>query len=134
PHATDRADGLTLHGVYIGAPLRCAPPGNKPTTGQLENCSSYLDEEVRILRPRVVISLGGIGWNAALKTLKNSGRPWPGPKPRFAHGAEVGIGDVHLLGCYHVSQQNTFTGRLTEPMIDAVLRRATAIAASRPMC
>ncbi len=130
PHATDRDDGLALKGVYIAAPLRCAPPGNKPKASQLENCSSYIREEMLVLKPRVVIALGGIGWNSALGMLKASGRSWSGPKPKFAHGAEVAIDDVHLLGCYHVSQQNTFTGRLTEPMIDAVLARAKVLASA----
>lgn len=130
PEATDREDGLTLRDVFITASLRCAPPGNKPTVGQLEKCSSYLFEEMRALKPRVVIALGGIGWNAALRMLKASGHAWPSPKPKFTHGGEVVIGDVHLLGCYHVSQQNTFTGRLTEPMIDKVLERAMALAGS----
>ncbi len=128
PIATDRDDGLALHDVYIAASLRCAPPGNKPTTRQLENCSSYLCEEMLALKPRVVIALGGIGWNTALRMLKATGHSWSSPKPKFTHGGEIGIGAVHLLGCYHVSQQNTFTGRLTEPMIDAVLARAKVLA------
>ncbi|MCZ6837316.1 MAG: uracil-DNA glycosylase [Planctomycetota bacterium] len=128
-HATDRDDGLTLKGVYIAAPLRCAPPGNKPTPTQLDACRSYLQDEVLALQPRLMLALGGIGWNVAIRILSELGETVPRPKPKFGHGAEVLIGSYHLLGCYHVSQQNTFTGRLTEPMIDAVLDRAKALSA-----
>lgn len=129
PDATARDDGLELTGVYITAPLRCAPPGNKPTPAQLANCSTYLVDELAALRPPVIVALGGIGWNATLRALDTSGVAVPRPRPRFAHGAECALGSTVLLGCYHVSQQNTFTGRLTEPMIDELLARAVAIAA-----
>ncbi|MCZ6445566.1 MAG: uracil-DNA glycosylase [Planctomycetota bacterium] len=134
PHAASRDDGLVLCNVYITAALRCAPPGNKPTPRQLDRCSSYLADELTILRPAVTVCLGSLAWNAVLNALRTAGEQLPRPKPKFAHGLECSFGLTVLLGCYHVSQQNTFTGRLTEPMIDAVLRRATAIAASRPMC
>ena len=122
--ATARDDGLTLSGVYITAALRCAPPGNRPTAAQLGRCAPYLVEELAALEPRVVLALGGIAWSAALGALRVAGRPVPRPQPRFGHGAECGLGEVTLLGCYHVSQQNTFTGRLTEPMLDRILGRA----------
>ncbi len=128
PNSTDREDGLRLKGVYITAPLRCAPPGNKPTPTQLAKCASYLLEELAAIRPAVIIALGGIGWNATLRTLQQAGVEVPRPRPRFAHGTECALGSTVLLGCYHVSQQNTFTGRLTEAMMDTLLARAVAIA------
>ncbi|MDY7107471.1 MAG: uracil-DNA glycosylase [Planctomycetota bacterium] len=126
--STDRDDGLMLRGVYITAALRCAPPGNRPTAAQLNNCAPYLRDELRLLRPPVVISLGGIAWKAALDALRNEGFVIPSPKPKFAHGGEAALDTTTLLGCYHVSQQNTFTGRLTEDMLDDVLARAKRLA------
>jgi uracil-DNA glycosylase family 4 len=126
--STDREDGLVLHGVYITAALRCAPPKNKPTSGQRANCASYLADEFRLLRPLVTLCLGGIAFNAVLGVLQAAGEEIGRPRPAFVHGGEVAIGSTTLLGCYHVSQQNTFTGRLTEPMIDGVLKRAKALA------
>ncbi len=129
--STHRGDGLVLRGVYITAALRCAPPRNKPTPGQLANCRPYLTDELVTLRPRITICLGAIAWRAALEALRAAGEDLPRPKPRFAHGAECRLGFTVLLGCYHVSQQNTFTGRLTEAMLDAVLRRAAKVAGVR---
>jgi uracil-DNA glycosylase family 4 len=128
PLSTDRQDGLKLNGVYITAPLRCAPPGNKPTPTQLASCASYLLEELAVIQPAVMIALGGIGWTASLRSLQQSGVEIPRPRPRFAHGAECVLGSTMLLGCYHVSQQNTFTGRLTEAMMDTLLAQAVAAA------
>ena len=121
--SSHRGDGLKLRGAYVTAALRCAPPGNTPTAQQLARCRPYLADELRLLRPRVVLCLGGLAWDAALAALRELGEA-PRPKPRFAHGAEAAPGGRTLLGCYHVSQQNTFTGRLTEEMLDAVLERA----------
>jgi len=129
PEATTRDDGLELHGVFIGAALRCAPPANRPTPAQLAACASYLADEVTILRPAVILCLGGIAWNAVLGVLRDHGHEVPKPRPRFGHGAEYPIGAITLLGSYHVSQQNTFTGRLTEQMLDTVLQRAKQLAA-----
>ncbi|HRP63254.1 MAG TPA: uracil-DNA glycosylase [Phycisphaerales bacterium] len=126
PHSVSRDDGLSLRGVYISAAVRCAPPANKPTPTQRANCLPYLVEEIRLLKPRVLVCLGSIGWDAALTALREVGRVIPTPRPKFGHAREITLGEIALLGCYHVSQQNTFTGRLTEPMIDAVLRRAGA--------
>ena len=126
--STNRDDGLTLRGVFITAALRCAPPANRPTAAQITNCRPYLLEELRLLKPKVMLCLGSIGWNAALTALRETDHDIPSPKPRFGHAAECGIGRMTLLGCYHVSQQNTFTGRLTEPMIDEVLARARSLA------
>lgn len=124
PHAVDRDDGLQLHGVYITAPLHCAPPGNRPTSEQLDRCRPYLTRELDLLRPAVTLCLGGIGFNATLRCLGELDQPVPRPRPKFAHGQEVRIGFTTLLGSYHVSQQNTFTGRLTESMLDEVLEKA----------
>lgn len=126
PHSVSRDDGLSLRGVYISAAVRCAPPANKPTPTQRANCLPYLVEEIRLLKPRVLVCLGSIGWDGALTALREAGRVIPTPRPKFGHACEITLGDIKMLGCYHVSQQNTFTGRLTEPMIDAVLHRARA--------
>ncbi|MCP3903448.1 MAG: uracil-DNA glycosylase [Planctomycetes bacterium] len=128
PDSTTRDDGLELHGVFIGAALRCAPPANRPTPPQLEACASYLVDEITILRPSVILCLGGIAWNAVIGVLRERGHEIPKPRPRFGHGAECPIGTTSLLGSYHVSQQNTFTGRLTEAMLDSVIERAKVIA------
>jgi uracil-DNA glycosylase len=116
--------------VYISAAGRCAPPANKPSPQELANCQEWLDRELAALaRLKVIVALGGIAWDAALKLLSRSGEAMPRPRPAFGHAAEVAIGNLALLGCYHVSQQNTFTGRLTESMIDKVLSRAKELAA-----
>jgi uracil-DNA glycosylase family 4 len=125
--STHRGDGLELDGVYITAALRCAPPGNRPTAEQAANCRSHLVRELQALRPAVIVALGQIAWKAALAALGEAGVELPRPRPRFAHGAEAPLGQTTLLGCYHVSQQNTFTGRLTTPMLEAVLLRARTI-------
>jgi len=129
PDSVHRDDGMKLRGVYITASLRCAPPANKPTPAQLDHCSPYLLQELAVLRPAVMICLGAIAWKAIVVALAAGGSEIPRPRPAFGHGAECLIGDTLLIGCYHVSQQNTFTGRLTEPMLDAVLCRAKKVAA-----
>ena len=132
PQAVSRDDGLKLRDVYIGAVGRCAPPANKPTPQELANCQSWLDLELAALRNvRVIVALGGIAFSGALALLHRSGETIPKPRPAFAHGGEVSIGQRTLLGCYHVSQQNTFTGRLTEAMIDRVLERAKEVSGER---
>jgi uracil-DNA glycosylase family 4 len=131
PNSRHRDDGLELDGVFITAALRCAPPGNRPTADQLASCTPYLRDELRSLSPAVIVTLGAIAWNATLSVLRGLGTSIPRPKPRFAHGAEIALGTTTVLACYHVSQQNTFTGRLTEPMIDAVLERAKAVVGVR---
>jgi uracil-DNA glycosylase family 4 len=126
PTSVQRGDGLALEGAFITAPCRCAPPANKPLPEELSNCSSWLDREVALLpEVRVVLALGAIGWAAALAHFARRGLAVPRPRPVFGHGAEARIpGGPVLLGCYHVSQQNTNTGKLTPAMIDRVLRRA----------
>ena len=127
-----RDDGLRLRGAYVTAVNRCAPPANRPTTVERDNCLPYLVEDLRLLRRgRVLIALGSFAWDGALRALRELGEGTLRPKPRFGHGAEVAIGRFALLGCYHPSQQNTFTGRLTEAMLDQVLARARELARSR---
>ena len=123
--ASRRADdGLTLTDVYIAAAVRCAPPANKPTTDERDTCAPFLARELGLLSGvRVIVALGAFGWDAALRALSALGHA-PATKPRFGHGADAAIGPYRLLGTYHPSQQNTFTGRLTPPMLDAVIERA----------
>lgn len=129
--ATHREDGMRLRGVYITAALRCAPPGNTPTAPQLARCAPFLARELEAIDPPVIVCLGGIAWKAVLRVLRDAGHTIDRPAPKFAHGVKCVIDSMTLLGCYHVSQQNTFTGRLTEPMLDAVLKRAKRLAAVR---
>ena len=122
PHSSSRADGLTLTGCFISAVVRCAPPANKPTPGERDTCLPFLGRELECLpHARVIVCLGAFAWDGALRALQA-----PRPRPRFGHGAEAIVGEHTLIGCYHPSQQNTFTGRLTEPMLDAVFARARA--------
>jgi uracil-DNA glycosylase family 4 len=109
--------------------VKCAPPGNKPLPSERGNCAPYLVRELAALdRVRVVLALGAFAWGAALGTFAAMGEVAPRPRPRFGHGAEARIGRCSLLGSYHPSQQNTFTGKLTGSMLDAVVRRATELA------
>ena len=131
-----RDDGLRLDGVWVSAAVRCAPPGNRPTPLERARCAPWSERELDLLRDvGVIVCLGAIAWQAALHLLPMREQSVPAgrapTRPRFAHGAEL-IGERYtLLGCYHPSQQNTFTGRLTETMIDAVFARAKALAARR---
>ncbi len=127
-------DGLQLHNVYISNVIRCAPPANKPAPMQINQCSTFLNGEWDQLQPtvRVVLALGGIAWKGALNLGRDVGWSIPRPQPKFGHGAQVSLGSVTLLGSYHVSQQNTFTGRLTEPMFDDLLRQAQEITLQIP--
>ncbi len=129
PVSRRRGDGLEALDLWITAPVKCAPPDNKPLPSERDNCAPYLVRELAALQAvKVVVALGGFAWEAALRTFAALGEPTPRPKPRFGHGAEAVIGPWTLLGCYHVSQQNTFTGRLTRAMLDAVLARARELA------
>ena len=125
--STHAGDGQELLHTRLTLGVRCAPPVNKPSTAERNACSPWLAAELRHVLPsvRAVIVLGGFGWGAVFPALAAAGIAVPSPLPPFAHGAEVALdGGPTLLGCYHVSQQNTFTGRLTEPMLDAVVARA----------
>jgi len=123
-------DGLALSGAYIAAAVRCAPPANKPTIEERDTCLPFLVREMALLTEvRVLVALGSLGWDAALVTLEALGHGVR-PRPRFGHGAEAVVGPHILLGTYHPSQQNTFTGRLTAAMLQAVLRRATVLASA----
>jgi uracil-DNA glycosylase len=127
--SVDRGDGLRLHGAYITAAVRCAPPANKPTTTERDACHPYLVRELRLLSDvRVIVALGGYAWNSALGACAAAGASRPRPKPRFGHGAEAIVAPYTLLGSYHPSQQNTFTGKLTEKMLDEVFLRARRVA------
>ena len=129
PVSRHRGDGLAAHDLWVTAPVKSAPPDNKPLPSERDNCEPYLLREVAALdRLRVVVALGGFAWAAALRTFGALGAELPRPLPRFGHGAEVRIDRWTLLGCYHVSQQNTFTRRLTRPMLDAVLARSKLLA------
>jgi uracil-DNA glycosylase len=110
--------------LFAGAAIRCAPPGNKPTAAQRRACRPFLEEEIERLDPRVLLCLGEVAFDTTVAALRALGCDVPRPKPKFGHGATCTIGDRLLLGSYHVSQQNTFTGRLTPAMFDAVLRSA----------
>jgi uracil-DNA glycosylase family 4 len=116
-------DGLRLTDAWVAAAVRCAPPANKPLPGERDNCLPYAAEELALLEPAVIVCLGAFAWDAACRLLGVR------PRPRFGHGAEHEIEDGPvLLGTYHPSQQNTFTGKLTEPMLDAVFERARKLA------
>jgi uracil-DNA glycosylase len=127
--ARHRDDGLDLDDAYITAAVKCAPPDNKPLPDERENCSAYLRQELAALKNlRAILCLGRFAWDAGLRALADVGHPLPRPLPRFAHGALVRLDcGLTLIGCYHPSQQNTFTGRLTEEMLDSVLRQAREV-------
>ena len=126
PTSTHRGDGLELSGAWITSPVKCAPPANKPTIAERDNCRPFLDRELALLsRARVVLALGGFGYQAVAKYFGVR------PRPKFSHGVEAPIDEKRtILGSYHVSQQNTFTGKLTPEMFDAVLARARELGGS----
>jgi uracil-DNA glycosylase family 4 len=133
--ATHRGDGLELYGTRITAPVHCAPPENKPTTPERDTCRPWLLRELTLLAPtmRVLVALGGFGWQVSLGVLDEAGWKVPRPRPKFGHGARAEAADgggreLTVLGCYHVSQQNTFTGKLTPAMLADVLGTAKGLA------
>ena len=136
PDSVTAGDGQRLIGARVAAVVRCAPPENKPTPQERDRCIPWLTAELRMVTPtlRVIVCLGGFAWQALWPVLGQAGYQVPRPRPAFAHGAEIVLGggggqpDVVLLGCYHPSQQNTFTGRLTPAMMDQVFTRASAFA------
>jgi uracil-DNA glycosylase family 4 len=127
PTSAHRDDGLTLTDCYVTACVRCAPPANRPTPAERAACLPFLAQELRLLRQlKCIVALGAYAWGGALEALRHLAEV-PRPRPRFGHGAEARLSRYVLLGCYHPSQQNTFTGRLTAAMLDAVLARARAL-------
>jgi len=127
PTSVARDDGMRLRGVYVSAVNRCAPPGNRPTPAERDRCLPYLEREVAALRSlRTMVALGAFAWDGALRALAALGHGVR-PKPRFGHGAEVRVGPYVLIGAFHPSQQNTFTGKLTPPMLDTVIERAASL-------
>ncbi|RKH59488.1 uracil-DNA glycosylase [Corallococcus llansteffanensis] len=127
-HSERRDDGLQLKDAFIVAAARCAPPDNKPLPEEVARCAPFLDREMALLPGRVLLALGAIGWNAALASATRVGNVLPSPRPDFGHGAEFRLPDGRwLVGSYHVSQQNTQTGRLTPAMFDGVMKRIRAL-------
>jgi uracil-DNA glycosylase len=125
PTSVGKGDGLTLSGVFISAACRCAPPGNRPRPEELDHCRPYLSRDLaRMGRPRVLVALGALAFDACLGVLAEEGAAIPRPRPRFAHGARLRLGEDALFATYHPSQQNTFTGVLTQGMLRKVLRTA----------
>jgi uracil-DNA glycosylase family 4 len=125
PGSARRGDGLRLIDAHVTAVVRCAPPANRPTPAERDNCLPYLARELALLEHcRTIVALGAFGWDGTLRALRALGSEAPRPRPRFGHGAEAKVGGWQLIGCYHPSQQNTFTGRLTEPMLDRIFARA----------
>jgi uracil-DNA glycosylase family 4 len=123
PEAVGLDDGLVLNRVWITSPVKCAPPANKPTAAERDECAPYLADELRLLQPEVILCLGRFAWDGAWMFLGK-----PRPKPAFGHGAVAEVEGLALVGSYHVSQQNTFTGRLTEDMFDEALGVAVELA------
>jgi uracil-DNA glycosylase family 4 len=122
-------DGLRLRNAYIAAAVKCAPPANRPTPAERDTCSRYLVQEMDLLRDlAVVVALGSFAWEATLRAASALGWGAARPRPRFTHGAEARVGRITMIGCYHPSQQNTFTGKLTETMLDEVFMSAGRIA------
>lgn len=131
PHSRGRDDGQRLTGAFITAPVRCAPPANRPTTAERDACAPFFAEELALLPWKAILALGGFGWEAVVRHL--GARALDGSKARFGHGARAVLGDGRaLIGSYHVSQQNTFTGRLTPQMLDTVVHEAMSLAGLTP--
>lgn len=130
--STSVGDGLAIRDAYVTASVRCAPPGNRPLPSELDRCLPFLAQELRLLaNVRVIVALGGFAWDGVLRALALLGHSVR-PRPRFGHSARAEVGPYALLGCFHPSQQNTFTGRLTPAMVDDVLRQARVLAGSDP--
>ncbi len=143
PLSESVGDGLRLRDIFITAAVRCAPPGNRPLPSEVARCAGFLERELNYLpRVKIILCLGGLAFRAALDLARNLGYALPKPLPKFGHGVEIVLeprphgavasAPLTLLGCYHPSQQNTFTGRLTPALIDAVLSRARQLVSGRP--
>ena len=134
PTSVSRSDGLALRGALVTAAVRCAPPDNRPTVGEFATCRPFLEAEIdRLKEVRVVVALGALAFGSVLAAMKSLGRGVPKPKPVFGHGIESAVGGITLIASYHPSQQNTFTGRLTAPMLRAVFARARKICVETPV-
>jgi uracil-DNA glycosylase family 4 len=129
PHSVSVDDGLTLRGAWVTAAVRCAPPANKPTIEERDTCAPYLVRELAVLQPAVIVVLGSFAYEAVWRTLRDLAIDLPAPRPKFGHAVEVETSGPTIVCSFHPSQQNTFTGRLTEAMLDAVFLRARALAA-----
>ena len=127
--STDARDGLVLHNCAVTNACHCAPPDNRPTTEELDQCARFFDRTVDVTQPLVFLALGSIAWRACIQLFRRQGW-YEGRVPKFGHGAELFAADRAMVGCYHPSQQNTFTGRLTESMLDTVVGRAARLAAA----
>jgi uracil-DNA glycosylase family 4 len=128
PTSVSAGDGLRLRDCYVAVAVRCAPPDNRPAIDERDRCLPYLARELAALaRVRIIVALGAFAWDAALRIARDLGHAIPSPRPRFGHAAETSVGPYAVLGCYHPSQQNTFTGRLTEEAMDAVFARARSL-------
>ncbi len=134
PLSRGRNDGLTLSDCLVTAAVRCAPPENKPTPEERDTCRAFLEEEIRLLgQVRVMVALGQFAFDQLWRILKSAGEPLPTPRPRFRHGMEVAVRpDLTLMASFHPSQQNTFTGKLTEEMFDGVWARARGLLGGGP--
>jgi uracil-DNA glycosylase family 4 len=131
PTSVARDDGLVLTDAYVAAAVRCAPPDNKPTREERDRCLGFFVRELDLLdHVRVIVTLGAFAYEALWSVLRDDGVPLPRPRPRFGHGVEVPTPRATIVGCFHPSQQNTFTGKLTEPMLDAVFTRARELSVS----
>jgi uracil-DNA glycosylase family 4 len=131
PTSVAADDGLRLLDAYVAAAVRCAPPENKPTREERDRCLPYFARELELLHDvRVIVTLGAFAYEALWSVLRDSGVALPRPRPKFGHGVEVVTDRATIVGCFHPSQQNTFTGKLTEPMLDAVFTRARELALS----
>lgn len=127
PTSTGKRDGLVLTDAYVACIVRCAPPDNKPAPAERDRCLPFFERELALLtHVRAIVALGAFAWDGVLRAATALGHAPPRPRPAFGHGASTTVGPWQMFGSYHVSQQNTFTGRLTEPMLDAVFAAARA--------
>jgi uracil-DNA glycosylase family 4 len=132
PHSVSADDGLRLHGAWVTAAVRCAPPANKPTIEERDTCAGYLVRELAVLQPAVIVVLGSFAYEAVWRALRKLSIDLPTPRPPFGHGVEAATGGPVIVCSFHPSQQNTFTGKLTEEMLDRIFLRARELAEGRP--
>jgi uracil-DNA glycosylase len=133
PHSVSADDGLRLLDTWVTAAVRCAPPANKPTIEERDTCAGYLVRELAVLQPTVIVVLGSFAYEAVWRVLRQLGVALPSPRPRFGHAVEVPTAGPTILCSFHPSQQNTFTGKLTEPMLDQIFLRSRTLAGLPPL-